>query len=423
MRVLRRAGPTLLCMALLGCGGSSPAATVLQLWAMGREGEVVEQMMPAFEARHPGVHVRVQQIPWSAAHEKLLTAFVGDAMPDVFQAGNTWLPELAALAALEPLDERLARAGVPRDDFFPGILDTNVVGGVAVGVPWYVDTRLLFYRRDLLADAGVSAPPRTWSAWVDVMTRVRARGGSGRRALLAPVREWQLPVVLALQQGAELLRDGDRYGNFESPPVVRAFDFYLDLFHRDLASRAGETELTNLYQDFAGGYFAFLVTGPWNLGEFARRLPAALADAWATAPLPAPDGTPYPGVSLAGGASLAVARGGRLKDEAWELVAYLTDPARQVEFHRLTGDLPARRSAWHDAGLVDDPRAGAFWTQLDAVRSTPKVPEWERIASLIGRYAESAVRGDLPADAARAALDRDVDALLEKRRWLLDRGA
>ena len=64
---------------------------------MGREGEVVEQMMPEFERRHPGVHVRVQQIPWSAAHEKLLTAWVGGAMPDVFQAGNTWLPELVAL--------------------------------------------------------------------------------------------------------------------------------------------------------------------------------------------------------------------------------------------------------------------------------------------------------------------------------------
>src|SRR5262249_18747665 len=119
----------------------------------------------------------------------------------------------------------------------------------------------------------------------------------------------------------------------------------------------------------------------------------------------------------------AVARSTRRLDDAWELVAYLAEPARQVEFHRLTGDLPARRSAWRDAGLVDDPRAAAFWAQLDAVRATPKVPEWERIANLVGRYAESAVRGDLTADAARAALDHDVDALLEKRRWLLDRGA
>ncbi len=67
---------------------------------MGREGEVVQKLMPEFERRHPGLRLRVQQIPWSAAHEKLLTAYAGDAMPDIFQLGNTWVPEFVALGAL-----------------------------------------------------------------------------------------------------------------------------------------------------------------------------------------------------------------------------------------------------------------------------------------------------------------------------------
>jgi multiple sugar transport system substrate-binding protein len=50
--------------------------------------------MPEFERRYPEIQVKVQQIPWSAAHEKLLTAYAGDAMPDVFQLGNTWIPEI-----------------------------------------------------------------------------------------------------------------------------------------------------------------------------------------------------------------------------------------------------------------------------------------------------------------------------------------
>src|SRR5512139_3304406 len=94
----------------LGAGCRPGAdATVLELWAMGREGEVVQQLVPAFEARNPGARVRVQQIPWSAAHEKLLTAYVGDAMPDVVQVGNTWLAELVALGALAPVPHPLAR--------------------------------------------------------------------------------------------------------------------------------------------------------------------------------------------------------------------------------------------------------------------------------------------------------------------------
>src|SRR5262245_18822963 len=76
-----------------GCGGDRSGSTELRFWAMGREGEVVQRLMPEFERRHPGVRVRVQQVPWSAAHEKLLTALVGGTMPDVFQLGSTWIAE------------------------------------------------------------------------------------------------------------------------------------------------------------------------------------------------------------------------------------------------------------------------------------------------------------------------------------------
>jgi len=144
----------------LGCHGERAAGTQVDFWAMGREGEVVARLMPEFERGHPGIRVRVQQIPWSAAHEKLLTAYVGGAMPDVFQAGNTWLPELVALGAVERLDASIARSRAVRaDDYFPGILDTNVIDGATYGVPWYVDTRLLFYRSDLLSAAGSGAAP------------------------------------------------------------------------------------------------------------------------------------------------------------------------------------------------------------------------------------------------------------------------
>ena len=101
---------------------------------------------------------------------------------------------------------------------------------------------------------------------------------------------------------------------------------------------------------------------------------------------------------------------------------YLSEPAQQVAFHRLTGDLPARRAAWVAAALQSTRHAQAFWIQLQHVRSTPKIPEWERIADLIARHGEAAVRGDMTLDDALATLDHDVDAVLEKRRWLVDHG-
>jgi multiple sugar transport system substrate-binding protein len=390
-------------------------ATELTVWAMGREGEVVRTLVPEFEQANPGVHVRVQQIPWSAAHEKLLTAFVGGALPDVFQVGNTWIPELAALEAASPVDEELAAI---RDDFFPGILDTNVVDGRTWGVPWYADTRLLFYRDDLARAAGVAEPPSTWAQWLDALERVRRHAGPEHSPILIPLREWQPPVILALQRGAGLLREDGTRGAFASEPARGAFAFYVDLFRRGLARRDAATQLTNVYQDFAAGRFTFYVTGPWNLGELARRMPPELGNAWRTAPMPSPDDAGTPGLSVAGGASLVVSRGTAQPALARALVRHLIEPATQCRLYALAGDLPARRSAWPACAIADDARAAAFLRQLQAVTATPKIPEWERIATRLTHYLELAVRGDMPLDDALAALDRDVDRILEKRRWL-----
>src|SRR6266481_5685098 len=167
-------GAAVLALVFLGCGGESGSTTTVEFWAMGREGEVVQSLVPEFERRTPGVRIRVQQIPWNAAHEKLLTAYVGDAMPDVFQVGNTWIPEFVALDAIEPLDARIAQSSIVQAaDYFSGILDTNVIdtgaGSTTYGVPWYVDTRLLFYRTDVLQQVGYTEPPATWDTWVDVL--------------------------------------------------------------------------------------------------------------------------------------------------------------------------------------------------------------------------------------------------------------
>jgi multiple sugar transport system substrate-binding protein len=431
-RAARAVVTTLLLPAAIGaCAGDSRDVT-LRLWALGREGEVVRAMLPEFERTHPGIHVREQQIPFSAAHEKLLTAFVGNASPDVAQLGNSWIAEFAALRALEPLDARVAATpAIDASDYFPGIWETNRLGDTLYGIPWYVDTRVIFYRTDLLAAAGVMAFPTDWSAWRAAMVRLqeanRGRGGAtagdaDRFALLAPVNEWATLVVLALERGAPLLRDGGRYGDFEEPHFRDAFAYYVGLFRDHLAPSVNDLEVANRYQSFGAGDFAMTISGPWDIGEYRRRLPATLEGRWTTAAMPAPDGDAPPGVSLASGSSLVVFRSARHQEAAWALIAWLSDPARQLELYRASGDLPPRRSVWRDTSLAHDPAVAAFRTQLEHVAPLPKVPEIEQICVVIAQYAEATVRGALSDSAALAGLDRDVDRLLEKRRWLLDHG-
>lgn len=388
---------------------------------MGREGEVVTELLREFERTHPGIRVQSQQLPWTAAHEKLLTAFAGDATPDVCQLGNTWIPEFAALRALEPLGAYMSASSVvDPSDYFAGIWDTNVVDGTLYGVPWYIDTRLLFYRRDILAQAGFTSPPRSWPEWIRMLAAVKQTVGPDRFAIVLPVNEFEPLVALALQQPDPLLRDGGRYGNFRSEGFRRTLNFYVDIFRRGLAPPATNADISNVWNEFGRGYFSFYVSGPWNIGEFKRRLPASSQASWMTAPLPGPDG---PGASIAGGSSLVMFRSSRHKDAAWQLIQFLSQPDVQRRFHDLTGDLPPRRSAWTDSALADDAYAKAFREQLERVRPTPKVPEWERIATEIRNVTERLVHGDITVDQAVEELDARADRVLEKRRWMLSRGA
>ena len=407
---------------LAGCGRRDDPRGPLHFWAMGREAEVVAELLPEFHARHPNVQVLVQQLPWTAAHEKLLTAYAGDSLPDLCQLGNTWLPEFTALDALEPLDARVAASSaVRRDDYFAGLLDTNLMptaqGPRLFGLPWYVDTRLLFYRTDLLRAAGIDRAPKTWGQWTDAMRAVKRRGGARTYGALLPLNEPDPLFALALQQGA-LLRDDDTRGAFSQPAFRRALDFYIGIFHEGLAPAMTNTQISNVWDEFARGLFTFYVSGPWNIGEFRRRLPASAQRDWATAPLPGPDG---PGVSTAGGSSLVMFKGSARKEAAWQLIEFLSEPATMQRFHALTGDLPPRRSAWLHPALASDAPSQAFAQQLERVRAAPKIPEWERIFQEMQLTAERVVQRTQGAQAACQQLDAWVDALLEKRRWLRER--
>jgi len=407
--------------ATLACHPNRDDGVTLRFWAMGAEGEQVAQMMPEFERENPRIHVRVQTMPWSAAHEKLLTSFVGEATPDVAQLGNTWVPEFEAIHALEPLDGYVAQsATVKPEAFFRGIWDTNVIADTSFGIPWYVDTRVIFYRRDLLAKAGYDSIPSTCAGWRAAMEAVKRQQGPNRYAIFLPTNEWAQPMILGLQSGSPILKDNGQYGAFSDSAFRRAFDFYLGLFRDGLAPVFGTNDVANVYQEFGRGMFAMWITGPWNVGEMTKRLPPELQHAWATSPLPGPTGAAS-GVSLAAGSSIVLFRASAHKSAVWKLVEYLSRPEQQLRFSRLTGDLPASVAAWRDSSLSGDPHFRDFYTQLQRVTPVPKVAEVEIISSKLIEASESAIRGHVPADRALASLDRDVSQILEKRRWILSR--
>ncbi len=411
----------LLALSVMNCFvGCKPAAntrTEIVFWALGAEGENVAKLIPEFERRNPDIKVRVQMIPWNAAHEKLLTAFAGQSLPDMAQIGNTWIPEFHLLNCIEDLTPYVQQSETLSDtSYFPGIWDTNVIDSALYGVPWYVDTRVMFYRSDLLAQVGYANPPVSWNEWFDACDKLVKKGVAEYGIFLPTNNEWAPPVLMGVQLGAPLLKDDATRGDFSGSEFRSALHSFHKFFKNGWAP-IKTTQIVNIYQGMEDRIFAMHITGPWNIGEFKKRMPPELQDKWMTAPLPGPHGGI--GYSLAGGSSMSMFKNSERKAEVWKLIEYLSEPDVQMEFYRLTGDLPARTESWRDTTLANNKYARAFFVQLKHVVAMPKTPEWEQIAQKVREYVELVSMDRLSVEDATAALDKDVDQMLEKRRWML----
>jgi multiple sugar transport system substrate-binding protein len=405
-----------------GCSEYSSDRTTVKFWAMGSEAENVKKLVPEFEKRNPHISVEVQQIPWTAAQEKLITAFASDNTPDACQLGNTWVPQFAYLNAIEDLGEWIAKSEIiKKDRYFNGVWETNVIDSNVYGIPWYVDTRVMFYRTDILAKAGYNNPPRNWDELLDVSRKIKSLYPREEKyPIYIPVNEWATFIIFGLQAGADLLKENNSLGNFSSPEFNEAFD-YLIRYHKEKLTPFGILQVSNVYQAMAEEYLSIYISGPWNIPEFKKWMKGDLQDKWMTAPLPGYKDE-YPGVSLAGGSSLVMFRNSENKEETWKFLEYLSGKETQLQIYKLISNLPAVKDAWEDSLLISDKYMQAFYLQFQNVTATPKIPEWEQIVfSKVQQYAEFAARGAMSTEEALRKLDQDVDRILEKRRWLLTR--
>ncbi|MHB1051172.1 MAG: sugar ABC transporter substrate-binding protein [Bacteroidota bacterium] len=405
-----------------GCDRRSAPKTTVKFWGMGNEGEMVKSLIAEFERRNPDIKVDVQQIPWTAAHEKLLTAFAGESTPDVCQLGNTWLPEFTVLEALEPLDPFVHTSSVVQiPDYFEGVMKTNIIDSIVYGIPWYVDTRVVFYRKDILKRAGYPEFPRTWSEILTASRKIQEQSRAGKKVcypFFLPTNEWVPAVVFGMQAGGNFLKKSNTLGNFSGSEFTNAFTMMAE-FYRKEYSPAGMQLITNMYNSFSDGLIAMYITGPWNIGEFTRRISRSLQDQWMTAPLPSMDST-FPGVSLPLGTSLVMFKRSKHKEAAWKLIEFLSSVEQSIEFYTITGNLPPRKSAWKDSTLANNKYIKAFYEQLQRVEPLPQIPEWEQIVIKLQLYVEYIATGTLSVDVALQRFDKDVDQMLEKRRWIFE---
>lgn len=395
-----------------GAGGEEQGAAIsdgkaegtIEVWAMGTEGEKLGDFVADFEEANPDATVKVTAVPWESAHDKIATAIAAGEGPDVSLIGTTWMGEFAEAGGLMPTPEGL----VEETDYFPGAWESTEVGGTSYGVPWYVETRVLFYRTDLAEKAGWEQAPTSWDDLKQFAKDLEAKGGAKYGLNLQPGQtgSWQSYLPFAWSHGATLTNEEGTEYTIDSPEMAEALDYYTSYFDEGL-SLTRTLDPGELESGFADGTFGAFISGPWHTGLVED---AGLDESkYAVAPLPGKDDGM--GTSFVGGGDLAVFADSDNPDGAWKLVQWLSEPEVQQGFYDEVGDLPAVQAAWESGELSTDPQLKVFGKQLGAAQSPPAVPTWEQVAASIDGLVEQASRGDLSGEDAVKQMQSEAQSI------------
>ena len=370
----------------------------ISVWAMGTEGDNLGVLADAFMEEFPDVSVEVTAVPWDAAHDRLVTAIAGGDVPDVSMIGTTWMGEFATMGGLAPTPDSIDPAA-----FFEGAWDTTVVDGTSYGVPWYVETRLVYYRTDLAEEGGVTEAPATWEELTG-LAQATVDGGAEFGISLQPggIGAWQTFMPFFWQAGGEIV-DEDINFTLDSEACVEAMTFYDSFFEEGLAQPTVSD--VPVEAQFADGTVGSFISGPWMIGIVTDA--GADPETWAVAHQP----TAVSGTSFVGGSNLAVFEQSDNQEAAWAFIEYLSRPEVQIAWYETVSDLPSVQSAWDDEALAGDELLAAFGEQLDDAKAPPAIPTWEEVASAIDSQIEQVTVGDASPEDGCAAMQEEAESI------------
>ncbi len=348
--------------------GGTALGAPLTVWIMGDSSTNFDQLVAPFE-QDTGIEVETVALPWDAVDQKLTTAVASGQGPDLVQIGLSKLRTFADAGALLPLDDLLEdHPSLAPENFADGVAgQATAVAGSIVSVPWISDTRVLFYRKDILAEAGFDSPPTTWEELRDV-AKVLADRGEGQYGYYIPQWDSALPVVMTWSHGGDII-DGDGNVDFSGDGFSAAVDLYTGLHADGSVPQNGDFDQV---QGFVSGIAPMLVSGPYLAKAVAGSAPE-LDGQWGVTTLPAANSA----TSLFAGSNMGVWFNTDQQDESLQLLAYLSQPDVQVEWFGLNGDLPSVKSALADPALADDSLVAVYAEQLSDARVLPMIPNWD----------------------------------------------
>ncbi|MFD9794792.1 ABC transporter substrate-binding protein [Streptomyces sp. NPDC059070] len=313
---------------LAGCGGGDDSAggdgkgtaakpVSLTFWAWQKGSKDV---VDAFNASHPGIRVKFEEIPSGNAggYAKISNAVKAGNAPDLVAVEYPMLPEFVSQGALQDIGKYLTDD--VRKKFLPQAVDLTTLGGRSWAVPFDAAPQTYFYRKDFFARNHIEVP-KTWAEFRTAAERAKRADPKARIATFMPDDPTTFEAM-AWQAGAQWFKaEGDTWkiGTTDAA-TTRVADYWQGLLDDKLVQTAASfsPEWTAALKD--GSTVGYLGAS-WGAGVLKSTLPDQ-SGKWGVAPVPTWDGKPASG--MLGGSTWAVTKDSRKGAAAVEFATWMS---------------------------------------------------------------------------------------------------
>lgn len=365
---------------------TSTGKTKVTMWVMPNSGspeEDLKSVLEPFLKDNPDLEVEITVLDWGSAWTKITTAATSGEGPDITQLGTTQVAAVAAMGALEDLTDVYDQFG-GEEAFVPATLPTTQILGAGeerYAVPWFIDTRALFYRKDYCELAGVNPETdfATWDSFKEALGKLKKVKVDGKEIipLIMPGKnDWNVIHNFApwiWGAGGDFIADDNKTCVIDSDEAFEGVKFYSELAIEGLMSMPHlEKNSTEVEAIFNEGGVATIFSGAYNINTLRREKPE-LAEKIGTAPFPAGPKGRY---AFFGGSDLCVFKTSQNKEAAYRIIQYLSTTDAQVDYQRYCGNLPSVQAAYETEYVSEEPMRQAFKDQLENGKAYPSVAGW-----------------------------------------------
>lgn len=249
------------------------------------ESGLVEQ----FESEYPQYTVTVVQYTWDALLDKLAANFASNTgdFPDLSVAADQCVGEYAQYGGIIPLDDFYAERGYDEREWLENSWEHfRWVDGKLYAAPFYVDYRVLFYRKDIFEQEGLE-PPTTLDELMEIGQKLTVEGERYGLADQFTWNDFHFFSWLLYAHGGDFYNEDRTEPRINSPEGIAALEYYKALYDNNVMPKDAAYKADTL-PGFIDGYYCMAEMGSWWRGLIASQAPelGEFGDKWDAVTLP-----------------------------------------------------------------------------------------------------------------------------------------